>query len=132
MTVTVGVTFSRLTTSVGSSTGVGDASGAFELCEPGRRKPCFIFFSVGFGVGRGWNAFETDWPTLLKKSPTGSASAHGPVKKNSAASDNEARRERMRRLIELSAFNVKQDFPRTLGAKRRKFSLHKRASVKLD
>ena len=115
MTVTVGVTFSRLTTSVGSSTGVGDASGAFEFCEPGRRKPCFVFFSVGLGVGRGWNAFETDWPTLLKKSPTGSASAHGPMKKNSAASNNEARRERMRHLIELSAFNVKPGFSTNIG-----------------
>src|SRR5262252_1778302 len=115
MTITVGVTFSRLTTSVGSSSGVGDATGAIEFPEAVRREACFVFFSIGFGVGRGWKAFERDWPTLLKKSPTSSALARGPLKKNSATAGNETQLQQIRRLIELSAFNVKPGFSTKTG-----------------
>jgi hypothetical protein len=111
----VGVTFSSLTRSVGCSTGVGDASVAVKFRELGRRAARFVFFSVGFGVGRGWKAFETEWPTFLKKSPTGSAFTHRALKKNSAATGNETQRERIKRLIRFSAFNVKARFSVRIG-----------------
>ena len=102
----LGVTFSSFATTVGSSTGAGDASVAVKFRELGRRAARFVFFSVGLGVGRGWKAFETDWPTFLKKSPTGSAFTHRALKKNSAATGNEIQRERKKWLIRFSAFNV--------------------------
>jgi hypothetical protein len=112
----VGVTFSSLATTVGSSTGTGDAAVAVKIRELGRRAARFVvFFSVGLGVDRGWKAFETDWPTLLKRSPTGSALTHRPLKKNSAATGNEIQRERMKRLVRLSAFNVKTGFSVRIG-----------------
>jgi hypothetical protein len=92
---------------VGTSTGAGDAAVVVKFCELGRRAARFVFFSVGLGVGRGWKAFETDWPTFLKKSPTGSAFTHRPLKKNSAATGNETQHERKKRLNRFSAFNVK-------------------------
>lgn len=111
----MGVTFSSLTTTVSSSTGVGDASVADKFRELGRRAARFVFFSVGLGVGRGWKAFETDWPTFLKKSPTGSAFTHPALKKNSAAAGNETQRERIKRLFGFSAFNVKARFSVRIG-----------------
>ena len=66
-------------------------------------------------MGRGWKAFETEWPTFLKKSPTGSAFTHRAVKKNSAATGNETQRERKTRLIRSSAFNVKAGFSVRIG-----------------
>lgn len=113
-TVTVGVTFSCWTKSVGCSSGVGDGSAGFRLRELGRRNTRFVFLSAGLGVGRGWKAFETDWPTFLKKSPTGSALAHGPLTKNSAATGNEIQREPTKDLIRPSAFNVKTGFSATI------------------
>src|SRR4051812_38484100 len=109
-TVTAGVTFSCLTRSVGCSTGVGEAAVAVKIRELGRRAARFVvFFSVGFGVGRGWKAFETDWPTFLKRSPTGSAFTHRPLTRNSATTGSETQRE-MKRLLRFSAFNVKTTF----------------------
>jgi hypothetical protein len=67
------------------------------------------------GVGRGWKAFETDWLTFLKKSPTGSALTHRPLKNNSAATGNEIQRERIKRLVSFSAFNVKTRFSVGIG-----------------
>jgi len=67
------------------------------------------------GVGRGWKAFETDWPTFLKKSPTGSAFMLRPLKKNSVATGNKTQRERIIRLIRFSAFNVKARFSVRIG-----------------
>src|SRR3954468_20476927 len=108
-TVTAGVTFSSLTRSVGCSTGVGEAAVAVKIRELGRRAARFVvFFSVG--VGRGWKAFETDWPTFLKRSPTGSAFAHRPPMTNSASSGSEIHRERIKRLVKFSRFNVKTRF----------------------
>jgi hypothetical protein len=40
----------------------------------------------------------------LKKSPTGSASARGPLKNNSTITASESQRQQMKRLIELSVF----------------------------
>jgi hypothetical protein len=111
----VGVTFSSLTTFIGCSSGVGDAPTSFDCGELGRRETRFVFFSVGLGVGRGWKAFETDWPTFLKKSPTGSAFTHCALKKNSATTGNETQRERIKRLISFSAFNVKARFSVRIG-----------------
>jgi hypothetical protein len=51
----------------------------------------------------------------LKKSPTGSAFAHRPVKKNSATTGKEIQRERKTRLIRSSAFNVKAGFSVRMG-----------------
>jgi hypothetical protein len=96
-TVIVGVTFSSLTSFVGCSSGVGDASAGFRFRELGRRDTRFVFFSAGLGVGRGWKAFETDWPTFLKKSPTASAFTDRALKKNSATTGNEIQRERTKR-----------------------------------
>jgi hypothetical protein len=112
---TVGVTFSSLATTVGSSTGAGDALLAVKFREPGRRAARFVFFSFGLGVGRGWKAFETDWPTFLKKSPTGSAFTHRPLKKHNAATGSKTQRERKKRLIGFSAFNVKARFSVRIG-----------------
>src|SRR5262245_9320128 len=107
---TVGVAISSLARLGGRSSGVGDTSAGFRFRELGRRDIRLVFFSAGLGVGRGWKAFETDWPTFLKKSPTGSASTHRAVNKNSAVTGNETQRERKERLLELSAFNVKTRF----------------------
>jgi len=106
---TLGVAISSLTRLGGCSSGVGDTLAGFRFGELGRRDPGLVF-SAGLGVGRGWKAFETDWPTLLKKSPTGSASTHRPLNKNSAVTGNEIQRERIKRLIRSSAFNVKAGF----------------------
>src|SRR4029077_14526038 len=118
--MTVGVTFSSLTRFVGCSSGVGDAPTRFDCGELARCAARFVFFSVGLGVGCGWKAFETDWPTFLKKSPTGSAVTQRPLKKNSAATGSEIQRERKKRLIRFSAFNVKTRFSVGSGSKRRK------------
>ena len=64
-----------------------------------------VFFLVGLGVARGWKAFEMDWPTFLKKSPTGSPFALRTLKKSSAATGSETQRERVERLTRFSAFN---------------------------
>ena len=110
--MTVGVTFSFLIRFVGCSSGVGDASIRFDCGEVGCRAARFVaFFLVGMGVGLGWKAFETDWPTFLKKSPTGSAFTHRPLKKSSTATGNETQRKRIKDLIGSLAFNVKRDFP---------------------
>lgn len=95
-TVTTG-TFSLLTRFGGCSSGVGDAATGFDCGELGRRRACFVFFSAGLGVGRGWKALETDRPTFVKKSPTGSAFTRGPLKQNSATAGNETQRERTKR-----------------------------------
>jgi hypothetical protein len=100
---------------VGTSTGAGDAAVAVKFRELGRRAARFVFFSFGLGVGRGWKAFETDWPTFLKKSPTGSALTHRPFKNNSAATGSEIQRERIKRIVRLSAFNVKTRFSVRIG-----------------
>src|SRR5215475_8585256 len=110
---TLGVAISSLTRLGGCASGVGDAWAGFRFRGPGlgrRGDTRLVFFSVGLGVGRGWKAFETDWPTFLKKSPTGSASTHRPLKKNSAVTGNEIQRERKKRLSELWGFNVKTRF----------------------
>jgi hypothetical protein len=73
--------------------------------EVGRRDTRFVFFSAGLGVGRGWKAFETDWPTFLKKSPTGSALTHGTLANNSAATSNQSQRGWLKNVIRSSAFN---------------------------
>jgi hypothetical protein len=110
---TLGVAISSLTRLGGCSSGVGDTSAGFRFREPGRRDTGLVF-SAGLGVGRGWKAFETEWPTFLKKSPTGSACTHGSLRKNSAATGNETQRERIKRLIWSSAFNVKAGFSATI------------------
>jgi hypothetical protein len=69
-----------------------------------------VFFSVGFGVGRGWKAFETDWPTFLKRSPTGSAFTHRPLRRNSATTDSDSQREKIKQLLRFWTFNVKTRF----------------------
>jgi len=68
-----------------------------EVRELGRREARVVLFFSGDGVGWGWKAFEIEWPTFLKKSPTGSAFTQRPVKKNSATTGNETQRERVRR-----------------------------------
>jgi len=103
---TVGADFPSLAGFDGSSSGLGAVSAAFGSREVGRREARFFFVGWGCGGG-GWKAFEIDWPTFLKKSPTGSAFAQCPLKKKSATTSKEIQRERMRRLIKLSAFNVK-------------------------
>src|SRR5262245_25916373 len=110
-----GVTFSSLTTLVGCSSGVGDASAGLRFRELGRRDTCLVFFSAGFGVGRGWKAFETDWPTFLKKSPTGSAFTHGPLTNNSAATSNQSQRGWTKDVLRSWAFNVKTGFSARIG-----------------
>src|SRR6476659_1945546 len=117
-TTTAGVTFSSLTRSVGCSSGAGDAAVAVRFRELGRRAARFVvFFSVGLGVGRGWKAFETDWPTFLKRSPTGSAFTHRPLIKNSTATGSEIQREQLKQLVRFSAFNVKTRFSFGIGVK---------------
>src|SRR5262252_7484508 len=111
-TVIVGVALSSGTRFVGCSSGVGDAWAGPKFRELGRRDTRFVFFSVGLGVGRGWKAFETDWPTFLKKSPTGSAFTHRPLNKNSASTGKEIQRERIKDLI-VTRFNVKAGFSAT-------------------
>jgi hypothetical protein len=102
--VKVEVTFSLRF--VGCSSGVGDASTKFDFDEVGCREARFVgFFFVGPGVGRGWKAFEMEWPTFLKKSPTGSPFTDRALKKNTAATGRESQRERMKRLIRFSGFN---------------------------
>jgi hypothetical protein len=59
-TVIVGVTCSSLTTFVGGSSGVGEASAGLGFRGVERRGACLVFLSAGLGVGRGWRAFETD------------------------------------------------------------------------
>src|SRR5205809_1325930 len=101
---TVGAGFSSLTGFGGSSRGLASVPAAFDsrdVSPPGPR-----FFLVGPGEGWGWKAFEIDWPTFLKKSPTGSALAHCPLKRKSATIRNEIQRKRKMRLSEFSAFNV--------------------------
>jgi len=93
---TLGVAISSLTRLGGCSSGVGDTLAGFRFGELGRRDPGLVF-SAGLGVGRGWKAFETDWPTFLKKSPTGSAFTDRPLKRNTATTGNEIHRERMKR-----------------------------------
>src|SRR5215813_12084008 len=110
---TLGVAISSLTRLGGCSSGVGDTSAGFRFREPGRRDTGLVF-SAGLGVGRGWKAFETDWPTFLKKSPSGSACTHGSLRKNSAATATKIQRERIKRLIRSSAFNVKAGFSATI------------------
>jgi hypothetical protein len=103
---TVGGDFSSLGGGFdGSSTGVGVGAAAFDPREVDRRGGR-VFLGCCCGGG-GWKAFEMDWPTFLKKSPTGSAFAHRPLKKKSATTSKEMQRERIRRLIKLSVFNVK-------------------------
>src|SRR5215211_433241 len=114
-TVTVGVTFSSLTRLICCSSGVGDASVGLRFRELGRRAIRFVFLSAGLGVGRGWKAFETDSPTFLKKSPTGSAFTHGALAKNSAATGNESHCERIKNLIKSSAFTLKRGFSARIG-----------------
>ena len=82
--------------------------------ELGRRDTRLVFFSTGLGVGRGWKALETDWPTFLKKSPTGSAFTHGPLTKNSATTGIEIQREPIKFLV-LMALNVNAEFSATIG-----------------
>src|SRR5215831_7419093 len=101
---TLGVAISSLTRLGGCSSGVGDTSAGFRFPEFGRRDTGLVF-SVGLGVGRGWKAFETDWPTFLKKSPTGSAFTHGPLANNSAATGNQSQRRWIKNVIRSSAFN---------------------------
>ena len=113
-TVMVGATFSSRTRFVGCSSGVGDASAGFMFRELGRREARLFFFSEGFGVGRGWKAFDIDWPTFLKKSPTGSACTHGPLNKNSASAGMKIQREQIKDLIAMR-FNVKAGFSATIG-----------------
>src|SRR5215472_4126815 len=113
-TVIVGVALSSGTRFVGCSSGVGDAWAGFRFCELGRRGTRFVFFSTGLGVGRGWKAFETDWPTFLKKSPSGSACTHGSLRKTSATTATKIQREQIKRLIRCSAFNVKAGFSATI------------------
>ena len=84
------------------------------LRELGRRDTRLLFFSAGLGVGRGWKAFETDWPTFLKKSPTGSAFTHRAFNKNSAITGKAVQREQIKDLI-VMAFNVKAGFSATIG-----------------
>ena len=107
---TGGVAICSLTRLGGCSSGVGDTSAGFRFREVGRRDTRLVFFSAGLGVDRGWKAFETDWPTFLKKSPTGSASTHRAINKNSAVTGNQTQRERVTDLIRSSAFNVKTRF----------------------
>ena len=117
---TLGVAICSLTRLGGCSSGVGDTLAGFRFGELGRRDPGLVF-SAGLGVGRGWKAFETDWPTFLKKSPSGSACTHGSLRKNSATTGTKIQRERIKRLIRSSAFNVKADFPqgsRVMGSKK--------------
>jgi len=63
----------------------------------------------------GWKAFETDWLTFLKKSPTGSAFTQRAFKKNSTAAGNEIHRDRIKVLIGSSAFNVETGFSLRVG-----------------
>ena len=81
----------------GSPSGVGTASAAFEVASLEGR----AVFRVGRGDGRGWKAFEIDWPSFLKKSPVGSAFVRCPLKKKSAATSKEMQRERAKRVIGL-------------------------------
>src|SRR5215467_805611 len=92
---TLGVAISSLTRLGGCSSGVGDTSAEFRFRELGRRDTGLVF-PPGLGVGRGWKAFETDWPTFLKKSPTGSAFTLRALKKNSAATGNKTQCERIK------------------------------------
>src|SRR5215471_8674613 len=108
---TLGVAISSLTRLGGCSSGVGDTSAGFRFRELGRRDTGVVF-PAGLGVGRGWKAFETDWPTFLKKSPTGSAFTHRPLNKNSASTGKEIQRERIKDLI-VTRFNVKAGFSAT-------------------
>ena len=52
----------------------------------------------------------------MKKSPTGSALTHRPLKRNSAATGKETQRGRIKRLIDFSVFNVKAGFSARTGA----------------
>ena len=98
------VTFSLMF--VDCSTGVGDASTRFDCGEVACREARFVvFFFVGLGVGRGWNAFEMEWPTFLKKSPIGSPFTDRALKRNSAATGSKTQRERIKQVIRFSAFN---------------------------
>ena len=110
---TLGVAISSLTRLGGCSSGVGDSPAEFRFRELGRRDTGLVF-PAGLGVGRGWKAFETDWPTFLKKSPSGSACTHGSLRKNSATTGTKIQRERMKRLIRSSAFNMKAGFSATI------------------
>jgi hypothetical protein len=113
--VTVGVTFSLRF--AGCSSGVGDASTRFDCGEAGCREERLVvaFFLVGTGVARGWKAFEMEWPTFLKKSPTGSAFMHRVLKKNSATAGSEIQRKRLNDLSDTWAFNVKTRFSARIG-----------------
>ena len=114
-TRTLGVTFSLRF--VDCSSGVGDGSTRFECGDVGCRDALLVvFFLVGLGVGRGWKAFEMEWPTFLKKSPTGSPFTHRALKKNSAATGNKIQREQMKDLSKSSAFNVKTGFSERIGS----------------
>jgi hypothetical protein len=95
----------------------------FKFREPGRCEARVVFFSFGLGVGRGWKAFETDCPTFLKKSPTGSALTQRPLKRKRAATGKQTQRESMRRLIELSACTFKPGFFTNVGGLEKKISL---------
>jgi len=106
----VGVFFSSWTAFVTCSSGVGDASAGLMFREPACRGTRFDFFSAGLGVGRGWKVFETDCPTFLKKSPTGSAFTHGTHRKKSMPTGNKTQREQIKDLMRSSAFNVKPRF----------------------
>ena len=111
--MTVGVTFSLRF--AGCSSGVGDASTTFDCDEVGCREGRFVvFFLVGMGVARGWKAFEMEWPTFLKKSPTGSPFTHRALKKNNAVTGNKIQREQ-KDLGKSSAFNVKSGFSARIG-----------------
>jgi len=95
--------------------------------ELGRRAARFVvFFSLGFAVGRGWKAFETDWLTFLKKSPTGSALTHRPLKNKSAATGNEIQREQIKRLVGFWTFNVNTRFSVGIGVEEKENFLYTR------
>jgi hypothetical protein len=85
---------------------VGFASGALGIREAGRRElRTFLDFCCCDGCG--WKEFEIDWPTLLKKSPTGSAFADRPLKKRSATISKIIHRERVRGFIVCRRLEVK-------------------------
>src|SRR5213593_4448880 len=87
---TVGAGFSSLTDFGGSSRGLASVPAAFDSRDVSR--PEARFFLVGPGEGWVWKAFEIDWPTFLKKSPTGSPFAECPLKRKSATMSNEIHR----------------------------------------
>jgi hypothetical protein len=111
--------FCSFASTVGCSIGVGDASAASEGSEVDRRDGCFVVVFLGW---LGWKAFEIDLPTLLKKSPTGSAATHCPAKNNSAVTGMQIQRVRRRRVFNLQMFKVKLRFSVKIETKEKKKS----------